>query len=48
MINFDELTIPYLKSEISYDEWIDSLYENFSKIVEILIRENVDFTEIRE
>lgn len=40
MINFDELTIPYLKGEISYNEWIDSLYENFSKIVEILIREN--------
>lgn len=42
MINFDELTIPYLKGEISYNEWIDSLYKNFNRAIEILIRENKD------
>lgn len=41
MINFEQLTIPYLKDEISYDEWINSLYKSFNKVVEILIKENI-------
>ena len=40
MINFEQLTTPYLKGEISYNEWIDSLYKNFNRVIEILIREN--------
>lgn len=39
MIKFDELTIPYLKGEISYTQWIDSIYETFCKTIKESIYE---------
>jgi hypothetical protein len=33
MIKFDELTIPYLKGEISYTQWIDNIYETFCEAI---------------
>ena len=39
MIKFDELTIPYLKGEISYTQWIDNLYEVFYKAVKETVYE---------
>ena len=39
MIKFDELTIPYLKGEISYIQWIDNIYEAFCKAIKESIYE---------
>lgn len=39
MIKFEELTIPYLKGEISYIQWIDGLYEVFCKAVKEAVYE---------
>ena len=33
MIKFDELTIPYLKGETSYTQWIDNIYDVFCKAI---------------
>lgn len=39
MIKFDELTIPYLKGEISYAQWIDNIYDAFYKAIKESIYE---------
>lgn len=39
MIKFDELTIPYLKGEISYTQWIDNIYDAFCKAIKESIYE---------
>ena len=33
MIKFDELTIPYLKGEIFYTQWIDNICDALCKVI---------------
>ena len=33
MIKFNELTIPYLKGEISYTQWIDNICDALCKVI---------------
>lgn len=33
MIKFNELTIPYLKEEISYTQWIDNICDALCKVI---------------
>ena len=34
MIDFNEITIPYLTGKITREEWIDTLYSKFILVIE--------------
>ena len=38
MIDFNEITIPYLTGKITREEWIDTLYGNFILAVKEMIK----------
>ena len=38
MIDFNEITIPYLTGKITREEWVDTLYGKFILAVEEMIK----------
>ena len=39
MIDFNKITTPYLTGEITFERWINNMYEEFVRIIEGMIEQ---------
>ena len=39
MIDFNKITTPYLTGKITFEQWIDNMYEEFVRVIEEMIEQ---------